>query len=75
MIAKILKVEKYSEGAISYNETKVEKGEASLLAARNLEDDRLVTIMRTFREYEDNPLLKRQTRSRSFHMTVGPGRC
>lgn len=73
MIAKILKVEKYSEGAISYNETKVEKGEASLLAARNLEDDRLVTIMRTFREYEDNPLLKRQTRSRSFHMTVGPG--
>ena len=73
MIVKVLKSKSSSRSVIDYNEKKVEEGDACVLSYKNLDSGDRLTIEDTILRYESNPAVSERTRSRSFHMTAGPG--
>jgi len=73
MIVKVLKSKSSSRSVIDYNEKKVEEGDACVLSYKNLDSGDRLTIEDTILRYETNPAVSERTRTRSFHMTAGPG--
>ena len=73
MIGKVLKASPTAHGALDYNEKKVMRGDAELVDYANLPDDLPSTIEWAFDELLENPAVTPQSRSRVFHMTIGPG--
>lgn len=73
MIARVLTPTGSTGSVLDYNEKKMTEGNASLVATENLPDNTITTIYDTFDELERNPAIAEQVRSKSFHMTLGPG--
>lgn len=73
MIIKLLKAQSSSRSVLAYNEKKWEEGTAYVVDSRNFPSDDPFTVRNTLERYESNPAISARTRSKSFHMTVGPG--
>ena len=72
MISRILNARATYRNALDYNEKKVAEGNASIVGYRNLPDDDILTLYRTFEALEQNPRVKRNVREKGFHMAVSP---
>ena len=73
MIARILKSTASAITPFLYNEKKCLRGEADVVAVRNVKNDTQFCIMKAFKELEELPQVSARTRKKGFHMTVGAG--
>ena len=57
---------------LSYNEIKVLRGEAKIIAVHNIEGDSLFSIRRTLLLLENHPAIHANTQTKGIHLSINP---
>lgn len=63
---------KSSSSSIDYNEGKIFRGEAEIIAVRNIKEDTMFMIRMTMEELESNPLIRANVKKKGLHFDVNP---
>jgi hypothetical protein len=63
---------KSSSSSIDYNEDKIFRGEAEIIAVRNIKEDTMFMIRMTMEELESNPLIRANVKKKGLHFDVNP---